>query len=122
MTPCLEILPLRSPFTFTYLTKHTINNMEQRQKPAPYAREKDCLYVVFAAVPLEHFAYQLKISSCRLTGAAAFSGLGLYALYQGRQQGAFQRIKPKGSPVIAGQLSVVLGLGEWKVEIPSDKG
>ena len=60
-------------------------------------------------------------SSCRLTGAAAFTGLGGYALYQGRQQGAFHRIKPKGSPVIAGQLSIVLGLGNAAIIIPSDQ-
>ena len=69
-----------------------------------------CMYL--SGCHSSNIAYHVKLSSCRYTGAAAFSDLGVYALLQGRHQGAFQRIKPKGSPVIAGQVSVVLGLRE----------
>lgn len=49
--------------------------------------------------------------ACRLTGAATFTGLGLYAMRQAQIQGAFQRVRPKGSPVIGGQVTAVIGLG-----------
>ncbi|RXK42638.1 hypothetical protein M231_00192 [Tremella mesenterica] len=48
--------------------------------------------------------------ACRLTGAAAFSGLGVYALYQANSMGTFQRMRPPGSPLIAGKITAVLGL------------
>jgi len=50
--------------------------------------------------------------SCRLTGAATFTGLGIYALRQAQLQGTFQRIRPKGSPVVGGQVTAVIGVGE----------
>jgi hypothetical protein len=49
---------------------------------------------------------------CRLTGAAAFTGLGGYAIYEASRQGTFRRVRPPGSPVIGGQVTAVIGLGE----------
>ncbi|BEJ15447.1 hypothetical protein CspHIS471_0500520 [Cutaneotrichosporon sp. HIS471] len=54
-------------------------------------------------------------TACRLTGAATFSGLGLYALYEANQQGAFAKVRPKGSPrgapITAAVGVVFIGLG-----------
>ncbi|GMK56007.1 hypothetical protein CspeluHIS016_0210630 [Cutaneotrichosporon spelunceum] len=54
-------------------------------------------------------------TSCRLTGAATLTGLGLYALHEARQQGAFAKVRPKGSPrgaPISAAIGVVfIGLG-----------
>ncbi|WWD22713.1 hypothetical protein CI109_107206 [Kwoniella shandongensis] len=47
--------------------------------------------------------------ACRLTGAGAFSGLGLYALNQAHQQGAFKRVRPVGAPIVAGKITAVIG-------------
>ncbi|KAK8844733.1 hypothetical protein IAR55_006583 [Kwoniella newhampshirensis] len=47
--------------------------------------------------------------ACRMTGAAAFSGLGVYALNQANQQGAFKRVRPVGSPIVAGKITAVIG-------------
>lgn len=51
------------------------------------------------------------IRACRLTGATTFTGLGVYALRQAQLQGTFQRVRPKGAPVIGGQVTAVIGLG-----------
>jgi len=51
--------------------------------------------------------------ACRLTGAATFTGVGAYALYQGRAQGALKKVRPAGAPIINGQISLVLGVGEF---------
>jgi len=51
--------------------------------------------------------------SCRLTGAATFSGLGIYALRQAQLQGTFQKIRPKGGSIIGGQITAAIGLGEF---------
>lgn len=50
--------------------------------------------------------------SCRLTGAAAFTGLGLYAMNQGRLQGALRKVRPPGAPVMSGQISMLIGVGK----------
>lgn len=50
-------------------------------------------------------------SSCRLTGAAAFTGVGAYAMYQGRRQGAFQKARPTGGARGSG-VTIALGIGE----------
>jgi len=49
--------------------------------------------------------------SCRLTGAATFTGVGVYALYQGRAQGALKKVRPAGAPMVNGQLSLIVGVG-----------
>ena len=56
---------------------------------------------------------RLTTSACRLTGAAAFTGAGGYALYQAHLQGAFAKTRPKGSPVVAGGVSAAIGVGEF---------
>lgn len=48
--------------------------------------------------------------ACRLTGAAAFGGIGAYALYQSKAMGTFKTKRPPGGPLVAGQASAVLGL------------
>jgi hypothetical protein len=50
--------------------------------------------------------------SCRLTGAATFTGVGIYALRQAQLQGTFQRVRPKGGSVVGGQVTAVIGIGE----------
>jgi hypothetical protein len=50
--------------------------------------------------------------SCRLTGAATFTGVGIYALRQAQIQGTFQRVRPKGGSVVGGQVTAVIGIGE----------
>jgi predicted HAD superfamily Cof-like phosphohydrolase len=50
-------------------------------------------------------------SACRLTGAVTFSGIGLYALYEANQQGAFAKVRPKGSPRGA-PITAAIGVGE----------
>ena len=49
-------------------------------------------------------------SACRLTGAATFTGIGSYALYEAYRQGAFAKVRPKGAPRGA-QMTIVLGVG-----------
>ena len=51
--------------------------------------------------------------SCRLTGAATFTGVGIYALRQAQLQGTFQRVRPKGGSVVGGQVTAVIGIGEF---------
>ncbi|RSH83939.1 hypothetical protein EHS25_005183 [Saitozyma podzolica] len=65
--------------------------MSTTASPGSVKREKDCL-------------------PCRLTGAAAFTGLGGYAIYEASRQGTFRRVRPPGSPVIGGQVTAVIGL------------
>lgn len=55
---------------------------------------------------------ELTHRSCRLTGSAAFTGLGLYALNQGRLQGALKKVRPPGAPMVNGQVSLLLGVGQ----------
>jgi hypothetical protein len=50
--------------------------------------------------------------SCRLTGAATFTGVGIYAIRQAQLQGTFQRVRPKGGSVVGGQVTAVIGIGE----------
>jgi len=50
--------------------------------------------------------------SCRLTGAATFTGVGIYALRQAQLQGTFQRVRPKGGSIVGGQVTAVIGIGE----------
>jgi hypothetical protein len=50
--------------------------------------------------------------SCRLTGAATFTGVGIYALRQAQLQGTFQRVRPKGGSVVGGQVTAVIGIGQ----------
>ncbi|OCF34856.1 hypothetical protein I316_03402 [Kwoniella heveanensis BCC8398] len=47
--------------------------------------------------------------SCRLTGAATFTGLGVYALNQARVQGAFKTVRPRGQPMVAVKATAILG-------------
>ncbi|ORY26518.1 hypothetical protein BCR39DRAFT_541105 [Naematelia encephala] len=47
--------------------------------------------------------------ACRLTGAATFSAIGVYALYEANKQGAFARVRPKGSPLGA-SFTVAIGV------------
>lgn len=49
--------------------------------------------------------------TCKLTGAAAFSGVGVYALMEAQKQGAFSKVKPKGAPLIGGPVTAALGVG-----------
>lgn len=58
------------------------------------------------------FKLILGFRTCRLTGAAAFTGIGTYALVQANQQGAFKRIRPQGAPVVAGKITALVGTGE----------
>ena len=51
--------------------------------------------------------------SCRLTGAATFTGVGIYALRQAQLQGTFQRVRPKGGSIVGGQVTAVIGIGEF---------
>jgi hypothetical protein len=51
--------------------------------------------------------------SCRLTGAATFTGVGVYAIRQAQLQGTFQRVRPKGGSVVGGQVTTVIGIGEF---------
>ncbi|WVN88525.1 uncharacterized protein L203_103736 [Cryptococcus depauperatus CBS 7841] len=46
---------------------------------------------------------------CRMTGATAFTGVGLYALYQAKQQGAFQKVRPIGAPIVTGKVTALIG-------------
>ena len=50
--------------------------------------------------------------SCRLTGAATFTGVGIYALRQAQLQGTFERVRPKGGSLVGGQVTAVIGIGE----------
>jgi len=50
--------------------------------------------------------------SCRLTGAATFTGVGIYALRQAQLQGTFQRVRPRGGSIVGGQVTAVIGIGE----------
>ncbi|WVF66579.1 hypothetical protein IAT40_001319 [Kwoniella sp. CBS 6097] len=47
--------------------------------------------------------------SCRLTGAAAFTGLGVYAINQARVQGAFKTVRPRGQPMVAVKATAIIG-------------
>jgi len=49
--------------------------------------------------------------SCRLTGAATFTGVGIYALRQAQLQGTFQRVRPRGGSIVGGQVTAVIGIG-----------
>ncbi len=51
-------------------------------------------------------------TACRLTGFAAFSGLGIYALDIARKDGAFAKIRPKGGSFVASRVTAGLGIGE----------
>lgn len=76
---------------------------------------KDCLYAHLAGIPcLLAIVLELILGfrTCRLTGAAAFTGIGAYALVQANQQGAFKRIRPQGAPVVAGKITGLIGTGE----------
>jgi hypothetical protein len=39
--------------------------------------------------------------------------VGAYALYQGRAQGALKKVRPAGAPMVNGQLSLIVGVGEF---------
>ncbi|ORX35014.1 hypothetical protein BD324DRAFT_652734 [Kockovaella imperatae] len=60
-------------------------------------------------------------TACRLTGAATFTGIGSYAIYQGYDQGAFAKVRPRGAPrsaqftVAIGIVMIGLGLGRLVV-------
>lgn len=60
--------------------------------------------------------------SCRLTGAATFSGLGIYALRQAQLQGTFQKVRPKGGSIIGGQVTAAIGIGEFEEFLGHDFG
>ncbi|KAI9633162.1 uncharacterized protein MKK02DRAFT_39138 [Dioszegia hungarica] len=47
--------------------------------------------------------------ACRLTGAAAFTGLGSYAIYEASRQGTFKKVRPVGGPMVAGKIQAVIG-------------
>ncbi|RSH78669.1 uncharacterized protein EHS24_002398 [Apiotrichum porosum] len=49
-------------------------------------------------------------STCRYTGAATFSGIGAYAIYTAHEQGAFARVRPPGSPLVAGKVTAAIGV------------
>ncbi|WWC57612.1 uncharacterized protein I303_100144 [Kwoniella dejecticola CBS 10117] len=64
--------------------------------------------------------------SCRLVGASAFIGLGTYAIMQARKQGAFERVRPAGGPMIAGKITgilgtVFIGLGIGRLFMPTTR-
>lgn len=50
-----------------------------------------------------------------MTGAAAFTGLGGYAIYEANRQGTFKRIRPIGAPVMAGKIQAVIGFSELRL-------
>lgn len=101
------------------------------QPAAPEEKEnkwQDCTYVAtrwpFGRCP----QVPADASACRLTGAATFSGMGLYALYEAGQQGAFAKVRPKGSPRGA-SITAALGVGEsspsrgcWGVRLSAGLG
>jgi hypothetical protein len=47
-----------------------------------------------------------------LTGAATFTGLGGYAIYEANKSGTFLRTRPPGGPFMAGKIQAVIGFGE----------
>ena len=49
--------------------------------------------------------------TCRLTGFAAFTGIGTYAIYEARKQGTFATTRPPGGARVAGKVQAVVGLG-----------
>jgi hypothetical protein len=75
---------------------------------SPYLCPSHCQCPIGHACQLADPQYR----PCRLTGAAAFTGLGGYAIYEASRQGTFRRVRPPGSPVIGGQVTAVIGLGE----------
>jgi hypothetical protein len=65
--------------------------------PSDQARPEDCL-------------------ACKLIGAGAFSGLGIYALNLAKLEGAFARVRPAGKSLVASRIQAVIGAGEcWIV-------
>nr|XP_019014051.1 uncharacterized protein I206_00128 [Kwoniella pini CBS 10737]OCF52832.1 hypothetical protein I206_00128 [Kwoniella pini CBS 10737] len=54
--------------------------------------------------------------SCRLIGASAFIGLGGYAIMQAKKQGAFERVRPAGGPMIAGKVTGIIGTGKMLID------
>lgn len=68
-----------------------------------------------ARLPVSDSGYiMLTLRACKLTGAAAFSGLGIYALIEANKQGAFSKVRPKGAPIVGGPVTAALGVGECK--------
>lgn len=62
----------------------------------------------------------LMLRTCKLTGAAAFSGVGIYALMEAKKQGAFSKVRPKGAPIVGGPVTAALGVGECKADAHAD--
>jgi hypothetical protein len=54
---------------------------------------------------------------CKLIGAGAFSGLGVYSLVLAKKQGAFARIGPAGKSLVASRIQAVLGFGKVEVNV-----
>lgn len=68
-----------------------------------------------AGLPVSHLdVFMLMLRTCKLTGAAAFSGVGIYALMEAKTQGAFSKVRPKGAPIVGGPVTAALGVGECK--------
>lgn len=63
-------------------------------------------------VSCSNLNHPAELRACRLTGAAAFSGVGIYALIEARKQGAFSKVRPKGAPIVGGPVTAALGVGE----------
>lgn len=46
-----------------------------------------------------------------MTGFAAFTGIGTYAIYEARRQGTFANRRPPGGARFAGKAQAVIGFG-----------
>ena len=92
------------PHTAAHMSEQSDTKIILRGRTPP----KDCLY---DQLPPWSWKAADRSRACRLTGAATFTGLGIYAMRQAQLQGAFQRVRPKGAPVIGGQVTAVIGLG-----------
>lgn len=53
--------------------------------------------------------------TCRLTGAGAFTAIGIHALNVARKDGAFNKVRPIGGSRVSGGLTAGLGVGELPV-------
>ena len=65
-----------------------------------------------AGLPVSALHVHADPRTCKLTGAAAFSGVGIYALMEAKKQGAFSKVRPKGAPIVGGPVTAALGVGE----------
>lgn len=60
--------------------------------------------------------------TCRLTGFAAFTGLGTYAIWEARRQGTFANKRPPGVARMAGKAQAVIGFGAFRFHYTARRG